>query len=50
VATGVLIAFAAVARAPQIHAQWGWAAALTLVMLGVAAFVGATIWRTTRFS
>jgi glucose uptake protein GlcU len=49
-ATAVLIGFAAVARAPQIHAHWGWAAGLVVVMLGVAAASGMTLWRTTRFS
>lgn len=49
-ATAVLAAFAAAARAPQIHAQWGWAAWLAIVMLGVAAACGTALWRTTRFS
>jgi drug/metabolite transporter (DMT)-like permease len=49
-ATAVLAGFAAVARAPQLHAQWGWAAALVIVMLGVAGACGAMLWRTTRFS
>jgi drug/metabolite transporter (DMT)-like permease len=49
-ATLVLVGFASVARAPQIHASWGWAAALAVVMLGVAAVCGTTLWRTTRFS
>jgi len=48
--TAVLVAFAAVARAPQIQARWGWAAVLALVMFGVAAASGAALWRTTRFS
>jgi glucose uptake protein GlcU len=49
-ATLVLVGFASVARAPQIHASWGWAAALVVVMLGVAAACGSALWRTTRFS
>jgi drug/metabolite transporter (DMT)-like permease len=49
-ATLVLLGFALVARAPQIHANWGWAAALVVVMLGVAAVCGSALWRTTRFS
>ena len=49
-ATAVLVGFAWFARAPQIHASWGWAAALAFVMLGVAAAVGSALWRTTRFS
>jgi hypothetical protein len=50
VATAVLVAFAIVARPPQIHAHWGWASALAIVMLAVAAACGAALWRTTRFS
>jgi glucose uptake protein GlcU len=49
-ATAVLVAFAAVARAPQIHANWGRASVLVVVMLAVAAVCGAALWRTTRFS
>ena len=49
-ATLVLAGFASVARAPQIHAHWGWAAALVVVMLAVAAACGSALWRTTRFS
>lgn len=49
-ATAVLVGFASVARAPQIHAHWGWASALVVVMLGVAVACGAALWRTTRFS
>jgi drug/metabolite transporter (DMT)-like permease len=49
-ATAVLVAFATVARAPEIHARWSWAAALAIVMLGVAAGCGMALWRTTRFS
>jgi drug/metabolite transporter (DMT)-like permease len=49
-ATAVLVAFAAMARAPQITARWTAAAALTIVMLAIAAVCGAALWRTTRFS
>jgi glucose uptake protein GlcU len=49
-ATAVLVAFAAVARAPQIAADWNWAAVLVVVMLAAAAICGAALWRTTRFS
>lgn len=49
-ATLVLVGFASVARAPQIHAHWGWAAALVVVMLAVAAVCGSMLWRTTRFT
>jgi hypothetical protein len=50
VATAVLVAFASVARAPEIEARWGPAVALVIVMLVVAALGGAALWRTTRFS
>jgi hypothetical protein len=49
-ATAVLVGFAAVARAPQISANWGWASALIVVMIVVAALCGRALWRTTRFS
>lgn len=49
-ATAVLVGFGAVARAPQISAHWGWASALAVVMLAVAALCGGALWRTTRFS
>ncbi len=49
-ATAVLVAFASVARAPQIAANWSWAAGLAVVMVGVAAVCGTALWRTTRFS
>ena len=49
-ATAVLIAFAAMARAPQIAFRWEWGAALIVVMLGVATVCGVKLWRTTRFS
>jgi len=48
--TAVLVAFASVARAPQIDARWSWAAGLAIVMLAVAGVCGAALWRTTRFS
>lgn len=49
-ATAVLAWFAAMARAPQISAHWGWAAALVLLMLAALVACGAALWRTTRFS
>ncbi|MBA3670948.1 MAG: EamA/RhaT family transporter [Gemmatimonadaceae bacterium] len=49
-ATTVLVGFGLVARAPQMHASWGWAAGLVVVMLAVAAACGIALWRTTRFS
>ena len=49
-ATATLLGFAAIARAPQLAIHWGWAAALTLVMLGALTGCGLALWRTTRFS
>jgi hypothetical protein len=46
----VLAWFAAMARAPQISAHWGWAAVLVVVMLAALVACGAALWRTTRFS
>jgi glucose uptake protein GlcU len=49
-ATATLIAFAAIARPPQIAVHWGWAAALALLTLAVIAGCAIALWRTTRFS
>lgn len=49
-ATGILIAFATMARAPQIPVRWGWVSGLTLLMLGMLVACGAALWRTTRFA
>ncbi|HJU66792.1 MAG TPA: GRP family sugar transporter [Gemmatimonadaceae bacterium] len=49
-ATGILIAFAAIAEAPRIALRWEWAAALTGVMLAILVGSGLALWRTTRFS
>jgi glucose uptake protein GlcU len=49
-ATAILIAFAAMARAPEIALHWGWAAALSVVTLCVLAGCALALWRTTRFS
>jgi drug/metabolite transporter (DMT)-like permease len=50
VATAVIIAFASMARAPQIAVQWRWAVVLVVVMIGALAACGIALWRTTRFS
>ena len=49
-ATAVLIAFAAMARAPEIALHRGWAVALSIVTLCVLAACAVALWRTTRFS
>ena len=47
--TALFVALALLARFPQIHAHQGWAAALTVVMLFMAAWCGIFLWRTTQF-
>ncbi|HJQ21074.1 MAG TPA: EamA family transporter, partial [Gemmatimonadaceae bacterium] len=49
-ATLVLLAFAAMARAPQLAVHWGWALVLVLVMLGMLMTCGLALWKTTRFN
>jgi hypothetical protein len=49
-ATGTLIGFAALARAPQLPFDSGWAAGLALVTLGILGGCALALWRTTRFS
>jgi len=50
VATATLIAFATMARAPQLAFDAQWALALALVTIGILAGCGVALWRTTRFS
>ena len=50
VATATIVAFALIARAPQIALAWGWAAALVVVTLGMLAVAGVALWRATRFN
>ena len=49
-ATATLIAFASMARSPQLPFDSGWAAGLALVTLGILAGCGLALWRTTRFN
>jgi drug/metabolite transporter (DMT)-like permease len=49
-ASATLIAFAAMAEAPQIALRWQWAAVLTVAMLGILAGASLALWRATRFS
>lgn len=49
-ATAVLVAFAAIARAPELAIDWTWAAVLALAMVALLAACGTILWRTTRFS
>lgn len=48
-ATAVLVAFAAVARRPQLALHWTPIAVLALVMLAILIGCGLALWRTTRF-
>jgi drug/metabolite transporter (DMT)-like permease len=48
-ATAVLIAFASVARAPQIAVHWGWVGVLAIAMFALLAACGIALWKTTRF-
>ncbi|HZF73028.1 MAG TPA: GRP family sugar transporter [Gemmatimonadaceae bacterium] len=50
VATAVIIAFASVARSPQIALQGGWAAALVIATLAMLAIAATALWKTTRFN
>ena len=49
-ATATLIAFATMARAPQLPFDSEWAVGLALVTIGVLAGCGLALWRTTRFN
>jgi glucose uptake protein GlcU len=48
-ATGVLFAFAAIARVPEISVQWLPALLLTVALLLLLLLCGTKLWRTTRF-
>src|SRR5438067_6377468 len=50
VATAVIIAFASVARSPQIELQGAWAAALVIATLAMLAIAATALWKTTRFN
>lgn len=49
VATGILVAFAAIARVPQISIHWTPVVMLTAVLLLFLLLCGWKLWRTTRF-
>ena len=48
-ATAIFALLAVMARLPQMDIAWGWAIALTVVMLALLATCGIALWRTTRF-
>jgi drug/metabolite transporter (DMT)-like permease len=50
VATLIIVAFALVARAPQIAVRGGWALALIVATVGMLGAAGTALWRTTRFN
>jgi drug/metabolite transporter (DMT)-like permease len=50
VATGTLLAFAAMAQSPELAVKWEWVVGLTLAMLALLGACGLSLWRTTRFS
>ncbi|PYP25325.1 MAG: glucose uptake permease, partial [Gemmatimonadetes bacterium] len=49
VATAVFVGFAVVARVPALVVDWGWAALLTLALVGFLVVGGRALWRATRF-
>jgi hypothetical protein len=49
-ATAVLLAFAAMARSPQIEVSWPWVIVLVTAMAALLAACGTALWRTTRFN
>jgi hypothetical protein len=49
-ATGIIIFFASMAKAPQIAVQWRWMVALVVLMVGALIACGAALRKTTRFS
>lgn len=50
VATAIIIAFALVARAPQIGIHLGWALALIVATLAMLVAAASALWRATRFN
>lgn len=50
VATAIIIAFALVARAPQISIHLGWSLALIVATIAMLATAASALWRATRFN
>ena len=48
VATVIILWFGSQAHVPALHVAWGWAAFLTLVLLGFLVVSGVSLWRATR--
>jgi drug/metabolite transporter (DMT)-like permease len=49
IATAILVAFAAIARVPELTFHWGPALLLAVALLVLLVISGASLWRTTRF-
>jgi hypothetical protein len=49
-ASAIIIAFAVIARPPQISAHIGWAVALVIATIAMLAAAGGALWRATRFN
>jgi drug/metabolite transporter (DMT)-like permease len=49
IASAILVAFAAVARIPELSFHWGPALLLVVASLALLVIAGASLWRTTRF-
>ena len=50
VASAIIVAFAVIARPPQISAHIGWAVALVIATIAMLAAAGGALWRATRFN
>ena len=48
IATVVFIWFGSAARVPALHVAWGWAAVLTVLLLGFLVVSGVSLWKATR--
>jgi len=49
IATAILVAFAAIARVPELSFHWGPALLLVIALFALLVISGASLWRTTRF-
>ena len=50
IATAIIVAFAAIARAPQIDVAAGWTVALVVATIAMLVVAGGALWRVTRFN
>jgi hypothetical protein len=49
-ASAVLLAFAAIAEAPRLDANWSWMVVLVVALALILAISARALWRTTRFT